>query len=318
LSLYRFPTLPYFDGVAPIARVAFRSSTCKARLIVIWLATLVCLAALNAEPAQAQTNSDTDDQQSLLNALNDVRSRGCGGNTNRTTALRHDPRLSAAAARVAVGVKLAEALKSSAYRSPRATLIALTGYTSAQATSQGAASHSCNTLMDAEFEELGFYARGTQSWILLAVPFSPPESADADQIEARVLSLVNQARSQPRMCGIEALTAAPPVRLNARLHAASAAHANEMARLNYFNHTGHDGRRVPERANRAGYAWQAIGENIASGQINAELAVQGWLKSPSHCANLMMSRYTEMGLAFAVNPQSDGGVYWVQVFGLPK
>ncbi len=318
MSLYRCPTLLDLSGVAPIVRVSFRSSTGKANLIVIWLATLACLTALNAEPAHAQTKSDTAPHQSLLNALNDVRSRGCGGNTNPTTGLRHDPRLSAAAARVAGGVQLAEALKSAAYRSPRTTLIALSGYTSARAISQGAAKHSCNTLMDAEFKDLGFYARGTQTWIVLAVPFLPPESADADQIEARVLSLVNQARSQPRLCGTEALTAAPPVRLNIRLHAASAAHADEMARLNYFNHTGHDGRHVSERANRAGYVWQAIGENIASGQMNADLAVQGWLKSPSHCANLMMPSYTEMGLAFAVNPQSDGGVYWVQVFGLPK
>ncbi len=286
--------------------------------MVIWLATLACLTALNAEPAQAQIKNDIDHPQSLLNALNDVRSRGCAGNTNPTTALRHDSRLSAAATRVASGVKLAEALKSSAYRSPRTTLIELSGYTSAQTTALGAAKHSCNTLMDVEFKDLGFYARGTQTWIVLAVPFSPPDSADADQIEARVLSLVNQARSQPRMCGSEALPAAPPVRLNARLRAASAAHADEMARLNYFSHSGQDGRHVSERANRAGYAWRAIGENIASGQMNADLAVQGWLKSPSHCANLMMPSYTEMGLAFAVNPQSDGGVYWVQVFGLQK
>jgi uncharacterized protein YkwD len=32
----------------------------------------------------------------------------------------------------------------------------------------------------------------------------------------------------------------------------------------------------------------------------------------------MQPAYTEMGLAFAVNPQSESGVYWVQVFGLPE
>jgi len=59
------------------------------------------------------------------------------------------------------------------------------------------------------------------------------------------------------------------------------------------------------------------GENIAAGQISPEQAVISWLKSPTHCANLMNSRFTEMGLATAVNPTSTMGVYWVQLFGLP-
>jgi len=284
---------------------------------VVLLATLACLAALNAEPAQAQTRSDTVSQQSLLSALNNVRSKGCGTN-NTTTALQHDPRLSAAAQRVAGGAKLADALKASAHRSPRTTLIALSGYSGAQATAQGAIGHSCSTLIDPEFKDVGFYARGTQVWIVLAVPFSPPVAAEADQLELQVLALVNQARSQARRCGSETLAAAQPLRLNRRLRSASAAHADEMARLDYFSHTGRDGLHVSERASRAGYSWRAIGENIASGQMSADVAVQGWLKSPSHCANLMTPSYTEMGLAFAVNPQSEGGVYWVQVFGVPK
>ena len=284
--------------------------------IVAALAALACLAALSAGPATAQTNTPT--APSMLQALNDIRAKGCGGKSLPATALRHEPRLSAAAARVAGGAPLAQALKASAYRSPRTTLIALSGFTGEQASAQGAANHSCGTLMDAEFTESGFFAQGSQVWIVLAVPFAPPGAAEADQIEARVLALVNEARGQARMCGNVALAAAQPVQLNARLRTASAAHADEMARLDYFGHTGRDGLQVFERASRTGYAWRAIGENIASGQMQPEAAVQGWLKSPSHCANLMMPGYTDMGLAYAVNPQSEGGVYWVQVFGLPR
>ena len=32
----------------------------------------------------------------------------------------------------------------------------------------------------------------------------------------------------------------------------------------------------------------------------------------------MNPAYTEMGVAFAVNPASDMGVYWAQVFGAPR
>jgi uncharacterized protein YkwD len=282
------------------------------------LAALACLAALGAEPATAQTTARPTEQPALLKALNEVRAQGCGDKAQRASALLHDPRLSATAARVAEGTPLAEALKASAYRSPRTTLIALSGFTGEQASAQGAASHACNTLMDAEIKESGFFAKGSQVWIVLAVPFAPPGAAQADEIEARVLALVNEARGQARMCGSAALAAAPPVQLNTRLRTASAAHADEMARLNYFGHTGRDGLQVFERASRTGYAWRAIGENIASGQMQPEAAVQGWLKSPSHCANLMMPGYTDMGLAYAVNPHSEGGVYWVQVFGLPR
>lgn len=58
---------------------------------------------------------------------------------------------------------------------------------------------------------------------------------------------------------------------------------------------------LAKRASRAGYRWRAIAENIAAGQMNAAVAVQGWLNSRGHCANLMSPVYTEMGAAFAVN-----------------
>ncbi len=274
------------------------------------------LAVLGVGLAQAQTPAA--DPQSILQALNNIRGSGCRSNPNAAAAFRLDTRLSSAAARVASGAELAEALKATAYRSQRTTLIALSGYADAQAIAQGAASYSCPMVMDSDFKDVGFYAKDKQVWLVLAVPFSPPLAADAEPIETRVLALVNKARRQARLCGKAAMTAAQPLRLNASLRSTAAAHAEDMARYSYFSHTGRDGLHVPERANRAGYAWQAIGENIASGQINAELAVQGWLKSPSHCANLMTPGYTEMGLAFAVNPQSDAGVYWVQVFGWPQ
>ena len=268
--------------------------------------------------ANAQNKSPTVDPQALLQAFNNVRARGCSGIPAATVPLQVDQRLSAAATRTAAGTELADALKAVGYRSPRTTLIALSGYIDAPAIAQGAARYSCQTVMDDDYKQMGFYAQGPRVWIVLAAPFLPPRPTDKDQIEARVLFLVNEARSQARMCGNESMAAAQPVRLNGKLRSASAAHAEDMARYSYFSHTGRDGFHVSERANKTGYAWRAIGENIASGQLNADLAVQGWLKSPSHCTNLMMPNYTEMGLAFAVNPQSDGGVYWVQVFGLPK
>ena len=67
-----------------------------------------------------------------------------------------------------------------------------------------------------------------------------------------------------------------------------------------------------DRALRAGYKWRTIGENIASGQRTAQEAVQGWLDSPGHCANIMNAAFAEMGVGYAVNP-ARGTLYWTQV-----
>jgi uncharacterized protein YkwD len=91
-----------------------------------------------------------------------------------------------------------------------------------------------------------------------------------------------------------------------------------MANNNYFAHVGRNGDRAGERAQQAGYRWKRIGENIAAGQDSADSAVNGWLNSPGHCANLMNPQFTDMGAAFAINKKSDLLIYWTQVFGTPR
>jgi uncharacterized protein YkwD len=61
-----------------------------------------------------------------------------------------------------------------------------------------------------------------------------------------------------------------------------------------------------------------MGENLASGVLSADDLVNRWLHSPEHCANLMDPRYREMGVAFAVNPNNDAGIYWAMEFGSPR
>jgi uncharacterized protein YkwD len=91
-----------------------------------------------------------------------------------------------------------------------------------------------------------------------------------------------------------------------------------MARGSYLEHQARDGSHPGERATRAGYPWRSIGENIASGQTTAEQVVSEWVLSPTHCANLMNPRFSEMGIAYAVDLGSAGGIYWAQEFGRPR
>jgi hypothetical protein len=88
---------------------------------------------------------------------------------------------------------------------------------------QGAVSHSCATMMNAEFREFGFHVRGNDAWIVLAAPFMPPLAEQVGELEALLISLVNDGRSRARRCGDRLMTAAPPVSANARLRAAAAA-----------------------------------------------------------------------------------------------
>lgn len=278
--------------------------------ITRWAALAALLGATGL--AQAQ------DHPPLLRALNSVRQQGCGKGSRPAAPLREDAALSRAAALVAGGRKLEAALHAADYRALRTVVITVRGSTGTAALTRKALGSTCGAALQAELQEAGFHQRGTQTWVVLAEPFAPPAAAEADEVQARVLALVNEARSRPQHCGDKAFAPAPPLRLNATLYEIANMHAADMARNNYFSHTGRDGSTVDGRATRAGYPWHAIGENIAAGQLSADAAVRGWINSPGHCANIMSPAFSEMGSAFVVNKQSSQGIYWVQVFGATR
>jgi len=279
-----------------------RSAACAALAIV--LATGL---------AQAQTAAQS--HPPLLQALNTLRQQGCGKGSRPLAPLRENAALSRAAAMVAGGQKLDSALKAVDYRALETAQITVRGAAGPAALARKTLGSSCGVAMHGELKEAGFHQRGTHTWVILAAPFLPPAAAQADEVQDRVLALVNEARSRPQRCGEKTFAAAPPLRLNAVLYAVANTHAAEMARYSYFSHTGRDGSTVDGRATRAGYPWRAIGENIAAGQVSADEAVRGWIKSPGHCANIMSPAFSEMGAAFVVNKQSSQGIYWTQVFG---
>ena len=278
-----------------------------------WCGLLLSLLA-----AASQAQSATPSPPAWLQAVNAVRQQGCEGPPAKAAALRENPVLSRAAAQVAAGSQLDDALRVAGYRATIAAQIGLRGYLGPAALTPRALGHTCSAVTQIELSEAGFFLRGKQAWIVLAAPFSPPDVAEASELQVRDLELVNHARASPRRCGQEAFQAARPLRLNPSLRSIAAAHAADMARYSYFSHTGRDGSQVGDRASRGGYRWRVVGENIAAGQQQADAAVQGWLDSPGHCANIMSPAYTEMGLAFAVNKTSSAGIYWAQVFGATR
>ena len=88
-----------------------------------------------------------------------------------------------------------------------------------------------------------------------------------------------------------------------------------MANGNFFAHQGRDGLTPGDRAELAGYGGTKVGENIAAALDTTAKVVEGWLASSGHCANIMNPEFSELGAAYANDPQSDAGIYWTALFG---
>jgi uncharacterized protein YkwD len=147
-----------------------------------------------------------------------------------------------------------------------------------------------------------------------APPAPQPSPAAA---AARVVDLVNRARSQGRRCGNESFPATAPLATAQPLQAAAESHARDMAAREYFAHRGADGSEPRDRIRRAGYESRLSGENIAFAPESADEVVAGWLASPGHCANLMDARFRHTGVGLATG-RINGQIYWVQTFGAPR
>ena len=144
---------------------------------------------------------------------------------------------------------------------------------------------------------------------------SPPVNVNTDKsnFKKEFLTQINAIRAQGCNCGNKPMPPVPPLSWNDQLESAAAAHANDMAFKKYFSHISLDGRTMKDRMLRAGYDFSgyrtyAIGENIAFGQRSINEVMQGWIKSPGHCENLMNPRFKEVGVA-------EINTYWVQDFG---
>jgi hypothetical protein len=265
-----------------------------------------------AAPAMAD-----DDLAALVNAWR-ASARTCAG-----SAAGPAPPLKpvAALARVQLGPgeMPAHAVERTGYTAEEAEIMTVTGPHDARGALETIEKNYCATLLSGRYSEIGVARNGNLWQVVLARPYVPVKLPDWPDAGKVVLQAVNAARAEPRTCGDRFYPAAPPLAWSDALGNAALAHSSEMAQQRYFAHQGKDGTVAGDRASRAGYAWRSIGENIASGLGKPEDAVAGWLASPGHCANIMNPRFSEMGAAWAVAPESRTGmVYWTQVLAVPR
>lgn len=122
----------------------------------------------------------------------------------------------------------------------------------------------------------------------------------------KLLDLTNIARKKAGLS---------PLRLSINLSQAAQNHALDMASQNLISHQGSDHSNPSDRAKNFGYLSDYIGENITGGRITAQETIDGWLKNPLYRANLLNTKYTEVGFGYVYQPNSKYQHYWVALFG---
>ena len=272
-------------------------------------------ACLAAPAAHAQS---PERLAALINAYRTSAPADCMGRPPQKLApLASEPAL--ARVRIGRGTILELALDKAGYASDLAEAISLVGARDEQAAMEAIENRYCITLLNPQFSAMGVARTGDGWQIVLARPMRMIKLGDWRDEGRAVLQAVNAVRAQARTCGEQAFPAAPALVWNDALGNAALEHSRDMVRMKYLTHQGKNGSMVADRAEQAGYRWHTIAENIASGFATPETAVESWLGSPGHCANMMNAAFTEMGAAYDINTaRRPGTVYWTQVFGVPK
>jgi hypothetical protein len=254
----------------------------------------------------------------VIDLANSLRTTGCGDRPAIDTPLSRNALLNTAAGRVAAGEALQSASYEAGYTAKRVARIHVSNASGVEL-SQLLEAEFCAILADPEFSDIGVHLTGKETWLLLAAPLSLDVGESTESAADRLFIGINHARSRERVCSVaDKFAAAAPLRRSAELDAAAMQHAVDIAARGELGHYGSDGSTAAERASRAGYDWQTVGENVAAGQSGADEVVDTWLASPGHCRNLMNGRYTETGIAVALNDRDNRVIYWVQVYAAPK
>lgn len=124
-------------------------------------------------------------------------------------------------------------------------------------------------------------------------------SADARRIPFRALDAVNALRQGEGLAQLA---------LDERLTAAAATHSRDMSLQNRPWHFGSDGSSPIDRAQRAGFDGQLLGETISE-TFESELeTIAAWMQEPGPRRVILDPAGRRMGFAFFQEP--DGKIWW--------
>jgi len=134
-----------------------------------------------------------------------------------------------------------------------------------------------------------------------------PSLAEANPIERRAFEETNRERIKNGL---------PAFVWDAELCRMARNHSEDMGKQGYFSHVSPNGQRLRDRARAVGIVhYQVLGENIAYNlgyDDPGAFAVERWMISPGHRANILHPGFQAMAIGTYVAP--DGSIYLTQSF----
>jgi uncharacterized protein YkwD len=143
--------------------------------------------------------------------------------------------------------------------------------------------------------------------LVLTISISAQDATKPNDIEKRAFEQTNLARIKNGL---------PPLAWDGEVCRMARAHSENMSRRGFFSHATPEGLRLRDRARLVGIIhYSVLGENIAYNQGYEDpgaFAVERWMLSPKHRANILSTEFRAMAIGSFVAP--DGSVYLTQTF----
>lgn len=112
----------------------------------------------------------------------------------------------------------------------------------------------------------------------------------------------------------------PPLSTNTLLNSSADLKVDDMIAKQYFEHQSPTGEGVSDLGKKVGYEYVIMGENLAMGTFlsSAEI-VQAWMDSPGHKANMLNTKYSEIGVSVKRGVYEGKEIWFaVQHFGTSR
>ena len=122
------------------------------------------------------------------------------------------------------------------------------------------------------------------------------------QVRQEMLDAINRERAK---------VGASPLVLDEKLCEVAQMRAQELVQS--FSHTRPDGRDCYSALIEMNVNYRSAGENIAAGQTTVDSAMECWMNSSGHRANILDQRYRKIGIGL-YRTDSGYGYHWVQTF----
>lgn len=156
----------------------------------------------------------------------------------------------------------------------------------------------------------------TLSSLLSIVVFATPvqaiaQSSSADTTLAQ--DIISRTNTDRAALGVGSVSE------NAALSAAAQKKADDMLARQYFSHTSPSGGAPWSFFTKGGYSYKYAAENLAMDFYSADDVEAAWMNSPTHRANIVSSKYKEMGVGIARGTyQGKPVIFIVEFFGTQK